>query len=246
MSKNYHILNGDALKEQFPPEINGDQIIFRECLVDGPVKATDLTAFFELRAEFIENHYAVSDSPTYADYVISEFNKLHAIEEGSDVHLWFEDDLFCQVNLWFAIYLLKDQNINLYLVRPDHLSPYGFATYNQEGLLGLMDKKIRITSPEDWSQLWIAYAENNHEKLKETAEQLREEFPFVNEAVNAHIERESVDKWGRPERTLLQIMDELKTKDFGPVFREFNKREAIYGFGDLQVKRLYDRVLAPR
>jgi hypothetical protein len=38
-------------------------------------------------------------------------------------------------------------------------------------------------------------------------------------------------------------MDELGTTDFGLIFKEFNKREAIYGFGDLQVKRLLDGLL---
>jgi len=38
-------------------------------------------------------------------------------------------------------------------------------------------------------------------------------------------------------------MKELETQDFGPVFREFTKRESIYGYGDLQVKRLFDELL---
>jgi hypothetical protein len=48
---------------------------------------------------------------------------------------------------------------------------------------------------------------------------------------------------GRPVQSLLEIMDELGTTDFGLIFKEFNKREAIYGFGDLQVKRLLDGLL---
>ncbi|MGA1465893.1 MAG: hypothetical protein ACO363_09195, partial [Balneolaceae bacterium] len=34
--------------------------------------------------------------------------------------------------------------------------------------------------------------------------------------------------------------------NFGAVFREFQRREAIYGFGDLQVKRLFDAVMEGR
>ena len=37
-----------------------------------------------------------------------------------------------------------------------------------------------------------------------------------------------------------------KQVNFGAVFREFQRREAIYGFGDLQVKRLFDAVMAGR
>lgn len=34
----FHILNGDALKSQFPEQILGEKIIARECLVDGSVE----------------------------------------------------------------------------------------------------------------------------------------------------------------------------------------------------------------
>jgi hypothetical protein len=37
-------------------------------------------------------------------------------------------------------------------------------------------------------------------------------------------------------------MEDLETDEFGPVFKEFNKRESIYGFGDLQVKRIFDEI----
>lgn len=47
-------------------------------------------------------------------------------------------------------------------------------------------------------------------------------------------------------QALQQIIDELGTEEFTLVFREFCKREGIYGFGDLQVKRLYDELLAGR
>ncbi|GJM35445.1 MAG: hypothetical protein DHS20C18_44460 [Saprospiraceae bacterium] len=43
--KQYHILNGDSLKEQFPENIQGEIIIARECLVDGSVKGRTLVEF---------------------------------------------------------------------------------------------------------------------------------------------------------------------------------------------------------
>jgi hypothetical protein len=33
MEKHYHILNGDALKKQFPEEIGGEVMVVGECLV---------------------------------------------------------------------------------------------------------------------------------------------------------------------------------------------------------------------
>ena len=34
--------------------------------------------------------------------------------------------------------------------------------------------------------------------------------------------------------------------DFGKVFREFWNRESIYGFGDTQLRLLYDKVMQSR
>ena len=49
----YHVLNGDALSAQFPEGIEGERIVARECLVDGPVGGKDLDAFFQTRAAFL-------------------------------------------------------------------------------------------------------------------------------------------------------------------------------------------------
>ncbi len=47
---------------------------------------------------------------------------------------------------------------------------------------------------------------------------------------------------GKPEDLIREIIRKSGAKSFGPIFREFHDKHAIYGFGDLQVKRLYDAV----
>ena len=75
------------------------------------------------------------------------------------------------------------------------------------------------------------------------AKKLSDQFPFIEVAVDAHLERQpTTDSPGRPIESLIQIKKELNTDKFGPIFQEFCKREAIYGFGDLQVKKLLDQV----
>ena len=46
MKKEYHILNGDALKELFPEDIKGTLIIARECLIEGNVDGDTFDSFF--------------------------------------------------------------------------------------------------------------------------------------------------------------------------------------------------------
>ena len=61
MNKQVHLLNGDALLARFPKTINGEQLICRECFVEGPVESKILADFFKQRSqqygEFIEHYY---------------------------------------------------------------------------------------------------------------------------------------------------------------------------------------------
>ena len=244
--KEFHILNGDALKEQFPDSLNGKLIVARECLVDGDVSADSLDQLFQLRAEYLSNAYD-SEIDFYHQEVIPEFNKIISLPEHSVVNLWFEDDLFCQVNLWFVSHLIHDfaSPSQVSLVRPHTNIQYGFGGLNSDGLENAFKSKVRLSRDEVklFSSLWALYQHQDHEGILELALKHSERFPFLGDTAKANLDRFPNDgSQGRPERTLLDIMKELDSDEFGPVFREFHKRESIYGFGDLQVKRLFDEL----
>ena len=245
MSKQYHILNGDALKEQFPGGIEGEKIIARECLVDGDVKGDDLTELYHSRAQFISNTYDGYSEEEYYEETVTEFKKIQGIRDGSEVNLWFEDDLFCQVNFWFVVHLLVESGTeaSLFLVRPEKHTQYGFAGLNESELNAIYRNRIALSQADKIASLWKSYQNDNTEDLVKTAKELENLYPFILPAVKAHIERTPTGETpGRPTRSLASIMDELDTEEFGPVFKEFCKRESIYGFGDLQVKRLFDEI----
>lgn len=68
-------------------------------------------------------------------------------------------------------------------------------------------------------------------------------FPYLQEVVKAHIDRFPKDGTnGRPEKVIEDITKNIST-DFHKVFIEFWNRESIYGFGDSQLKHLYDKVM---
>ena len=106
MNKQYHILNGDALLDQFPKSIKGEKIILRECLVEGDVQGDSFESFCQVRADYLQQAYGQVVDVDYHKEVVPEFEKILAIPQGSEVNLWFEDDLFCQVNFWFTLHLL--------------------------------------------------------------------------------------------------------------------------------------------
>ncbi|WP_291727436.1 DUF1835 domain-containing protein, partial [Bernardetia sp.] len=173
--------------------------------------------------------------------------KIQAIPSNSKVYMWFEDDLFCQVNFWFVASLLieKKEDSLLFLVRPSEHSPYSFGHLKESELISSYENGIPLNKNiEEISSLWQFYKQNDLQNLLKTAQTLSSIYPFILQAVEAHIERQpSHNKLGRPKESIIQIMKELDTKEFAPIFREFTKREAIYGFGDLQVKRMFEEII---
>lgn len=212
------------------------------------MKGKTLNELFETRAKFLSENYGGSESDYYEKAVV-EFDKVQRIDDGSDINLWFEDDLFCQVNFWFVASLLEegDSDNEVFLIRPKSHSPYGFAGLDKSELLSIFENRIPLTELFKIASLWKAYQTDDLEKLVGLAKELEQEYPFILSAVEAHLERIPTNgNPGRPTESLIAIMNELQTEKFGPVFMEFNKRESIYGFGDLQVKRLFDEILKNR
>jgi len=243
MAATYHILNGDALQQQWPSSIQGKQIVARSCLVEGPVKASSLQALFDIRASFIHQSYSDYSVADYYRISVSSFSQIQNIPDKAEVCLWFEDDLFCQVNCWFVLYLLlsSGNNHELSLIRPQQHTQYGFGGLSKDDLATLYSNKVSLGGFELWGQLWPLYQAGLLEDLSRVGELLYPQYPFVLEAIKAHIARiPTKNSLGRPKELLFEIKQELATNQFGPIFKAFCERAPEYGFGDLQVKRLLE------
>jgi len=248
MKQTFHILNGDVLKSQLPSTVLGELIVARLCLVDGPVAAGTEAELYKIRAAFISGNYPGFSEMDYLNNTVSEMRKVAAIPENSTVHLWFEDDLFCQVNFWFILHLLfqNHKKYKLFLIRPKEDTEHSFGTMNQEALSKALENKVIIAGEEQilLSQFWKLYQQNKLTQLRKLAGELESKFPFLLPAIRAHQDR--CVHPGRPKVAIFRIMKALNTDEFGPVFRTFCQQEKIYGFGDLQVRRLFDEVKKER
>ncbi|MFL9833017.1 DUF1835 domain-containing protein [Chryseobacterium terrae] len=222
----FHILNGDCLAEIFPKNLEGESIIWREALIDGPISEDD---FFENRKKFITENY--DSESNYDELIVKEFQKMQNIPEGSDVFFWFEDDLFCQVNFWFLISSLNLNNINIFRVFPKDTEK-GFAESEENDLLELFHsaKEINNTERELISNLWLDFQQNN---LSENA----------SSAIVRNLEELITASENRFNGTLEnQIKEIQKTEgNFEEVFKIFTQKYPVYGFGDLQLRRFIDQ-----
>ncbi|WNJ18908.1 DUF1835 domain-containing protein [Pontibacter sp. G13] len=248
MSSQVHILNGDALKEMLQhTHIEGPVWVARECLIEGPVKGDGPAAIWNTRAHYLDAHYG-NEGETYLEKVVPEFQGMMNTPEGSDINLWFEEDLFCQANLWFCMYLLegKFDSCQFFWVRPNPTSGwYGFGGMKPQDLPAQLSERIPLPphTCKKLTEAWTYFQQHDLAALQSTADQLNPPFGQVQEVVKAHVDRFPTDeKWGKPEQLLVQLIEENPQGSFGEIFRAFNQQAGIYGFGDSQVKKMYDRV----
>ena len=189
----------------------------------------------------------------YHDQVVSQFEKLMNAPDDSEFNLWFEYDLFCQVNMWFVISIINSLSVKKkvygvytsYLDRNNKLFWNGFGPANSSQLQACFRDKILLSDADLQlgQELWTAYKENNFEELARLAKNKSFSFPYLEEVVKAHMDRFPKDGTkGRPEKVIEEITKNVST-DFHKVFKEFWNRESIYGFGDTQLKHLYDKVM---
>ena len=91
------------------------------------------------------------------------------------------------------------------------------------------------------NELWTAYKNSNLNRLKELGVTQTQSFPCLEEVVQAHVDQyTNAGEKNRPERVIEDIINNVSS-EFSEVFREFYGREGVYGFGDVQVKEIYNR-----
>lgn len=240
-----HVLNGDSLASSFPASIPGEIAVAKECLVDGPVDADSIEELYVIRDKYLSTTYPTASDENYYTKVVPEFKKILTASHETKVYLWFEHDLFCQVNLWFVMHLLEKHTGSVYLISPTTDLIEGFGGMNELQLeQAFRDAKL-LTANEKHilSHMWELYERPDIPEALTLSKQVSPELPFLLPAVQAW--KDSIphgDYPGKPKEALKEISAQLGTDDFGKIFRAFHIKYAIYGYGDLQVKRLWEEL----
>jgi hypothetical protein len=248
----YNILNGDSLAYSFPDaNIEGEIVVVREGLIDGDLSGDNLHDFWQSRARYL----GITEIE-YNNSVVKELDKIINAPGNSEFNLWFEYDLFCQVNMWFVISIINSLSIKIkvfavYTSYPDKSNKQfwnGFGPAVSNELNVCYADRILLTEADInfGEALWIAYKNGNLDELTNLSRHQSRAFPYLQAVVKAHVDRfPNNGTQGRPEKVIEDITKNIST-DFPKVFEEFWKRESIYGFGDTQLKRLYDKVMQYR
>ena len=225
----YHLLNGDALAARF--DLPDEGIVCREALTSGNIQADNVADLWKVRAEFIEREFGDTD---YFEKVVPEFEKLQNANEDDEVNLWFGNDAFCQVNMWFCLSLITGKNLQVYRIFPD----VGGWNCSFKNLEKCLSRRVGMSADEVklGENLWKSFQKGDAENLLELGKQGSDGFMRLGEVSRALAEINS-----RP----LSILKAIKSSgedNFGKIFQRFCEEADIYGFGDAQVKMLLDEV----
>ena len=182
------------------------------------------------------------DEIEFHESVADELEKLTDLDADAEVNLWFEYELFCSVNMWFCISLLKDTGAAVYRVEPSVLTMEdrwsGFGKLTADDLNECFDERKYLSAADIalGADLWEGYRKNDAEQLRELGRSTSDRFLYLTEVCEAAIQKDTKPK---------QILDEIiagGTTEFMEIFPEFTGRAGVYGYGDLQVERLMDQL----
>jgi hypothetical protein len=245
-----HLVNGDLLASQLQgASFFETHLVFREALIVGPTQAIGMDEFWKVRTAFITSSYGVT-AEEYTQKTVLEIERLNSLPEDTEICLWFEDDLFCQVNLWFILFFLAEiPKFKLSRVFPPiSTTESRWAGFGQADL-DLLEKcyqaRIPFFTPDLalGSSLWKAYRSQDWDLFKNLSHQASPCFNSLEEVCQAQFDRlPGAHGLGKPEQILKGILAG-GTTDFPLVFKEFSRQAGIYGFGDLQVKALIASLL---
>src|SRR5687767_11293376 len=148
-----HIHNGDStagtLREfGFP----GEHKAFQEVLMEGPTPSgLSHDEWLQVRAQFLAGSYDLKLEKCSADLREQE-SWLRGFSTHEEAILWFEHDLFCQINLiylldWFSKQSLGKTRLSLICVDkfPGVEDFRGLGQLTGEQLASLFDKRHKVT-----------------------------------------------------------------------------------------------------
>ncbi|WP_372792732.1 hypothetical protein [Lutibacter sp.] len=247
MNKTLHILNGDSsLPILENSGIKGDVVIWREMLCEGSVlKEVGSDEFWTKRYTFFEEEFGIGRLEYY-DKTIKEIVKLENVSGYNEVILWFEFDLFCQVNLLaLCSYLLNNyvKKTNYYLIctgkvegkeRLQSLSDYSPLEFKI-----LFENKIALSKSnlEFAKESWELYVENDLNKFNEFNFNQNSKFQYLQAAINQHLNRfPAKNGLNQISTKILEIINSNLFSE-NEIVRNlliWQQNETVYGFGDLQ------------
>lgn len=204
-------------------------------------------AFWKTRFDFLHKNYNVSKS-WFVEKTLKEYRSLCNHKQEDEIILWFEYDLFCQINMLAVISWLKShrRHVQISLVcsgnedNSDHL--YALNELSDDHIKKLFKKRVELSQDdiEFADYVWQLYCSDNPIRLEHLTDFDQYQFKYLGEALKTHLRRFPTIKNGlnEIENRVLHVAAEQKPKSRKQLLGTLLSDQGWYGFGDSQYERI--------
>ena len=253
MSSLLHITNGDIFTEKLKSlQLKGDIITWREMLCEGKtLTSVGSETFWKTRFEFLNKNYQVSKS-WFIEKTLKEYRSLCNHKQQDEIVLWFDYDLFCQVNMIAVLSWLKTHRkyAHISLVcsgeEPGDSKMHSLSELDNEELLKQYENKIELTQDdvEYADYVWQLYCSDNPIRLENLSDYSEFQFDYLSGAIKSHLHRFPSIKNGlnEMENAILNLARNEKFADRPSFLADILQKQALLGFGDTQYQRAIGRL----
>ncbi|QTE23443.1 DUF1835 domain-containing protein [Polaribacter cellanae] len=241
-----HITNGDSTTNYLKKlQISGDFITWREMLCEGKTTTNvGSDIFWKTRYDFFKSAYKVSKQ-NFIDYTVKEYRKLCNKKENKQIVLWFEYDLFCQINMIAVISWLKRyrKGYEISLVCSGKVK----AATKMLAIPELSEQQIqqhyknRIELSEDDIEyadyIWQLYCSDSPLRLEKVHQfNPMSPFKYLTKALEAHLKRfPSIENGlNNVENFILQTANNNGLPSKNQLVGKLLAEQEVFGFGDIQ------------
>lgn len=253
MSSQLHITNGDILTNKLSTlKLEGDIITWREMLCEGKTETNvGSESFWKTRFEFLNKNYKISKS-WFIDKTLKEYRTLCNHKQEDRIVLWFDFDLFDQVNMLAVISWLKTHRpyaeISLVssVAEKDSVQILGLGKSTDDQLRQLYTNRTLLTQDdiEYADYVWQLYCSDNPIRLENLKDFDSFQFSHLSGAIEAHLMRFPTIRNGlnEVENNILRLARSEKPKTKLVLLNTVLKNQGRYGFGDTQYERVITKL----
>ena len=247
-----HVTNGDSTAGTLrQTSLGGTVIAWRDALHEGPVPAGDDDGVRAARARFLATT-GVAEADVLAELEARDAALLDRIAAGDDVVLWFEHDLYDQLQLVQALALVARADAprgNLRLICVDRFEGHpnfaGLGELKPEELESLWPLRAPIAdgTPAAARAVWDAFREPTPRGIEAAAGAEHPGLPFLGAALTRLLEELPATRDGlaRSERQLLEALSEGATSLADLLLSSYEREEAPF-LGDTWLVERLDRL----
>ncbi|MGC1514218.1 MAG: DUF1835 domain-containing protein, partial [Maribacter sp.] len=208
-------------------------------------------SFWKTRFDFLHKNYKVSKS-WFIEKTLKEYRSLCSHKQQDKIVLWFEYDLFCQVNMLAVISWLlthrKYAEISLVCSGKEDETDtmYALSDLTDEQLHTLFrNKKVLTQDDAEYADyVWQLYCSNNPIRLENLSDYGDFQFDYLGDAVKSHLKRfpSIANGLNHMENTILRLAKEEESATKADFMDVLLKNQGNLGFGDSQYERALNRL----